>query len=54
MTIMALLLAPTLEMDMAKIAICLGKFYQGQLGCQLLCGYNEALSVATISLPGLK
>ena len=27
-------------------------FYQGLLGCDLLCGYNKVLSAATISLPG--
>ena len=52
-TSMALLLAPTLELDVANIAICLGSFYQGLLGCELLCRHNEALSGATITLPGL-
>ena len=50
---MSLLLAPTLEVDMANIAICLGDFYQGLLGCDLLCRYNEVLGAATITLPGL-
>ena len=27
-------------------------FYQGLLGCDLLCGHNEVLSAATITLPG--
>ena len=50
---MTLLLVPTLELDVASIAICLGNFYQGLLGCDLLCGYNEALGTATITLPRL-
>ena len=53
MTSMTLLLAPTLEIDVSNVAICSGNFYQGLLGCDLLCGHNEALSTATISLPGL-
>ena len=53
MTSMTLLLAPTLELDVAKVGICFGKFYQGLLGCDLLCGHNEALSAATITSPGL-
>ena len=36
-----------------NIAVCLGNFYQGLLGCDLLCGYNEALGTATITLPRL-
>ena len=48
---MILFLAPTLELDMSNIAICLGDFYQGFLGCDLLCGHNEVLSLATITLP---
>ena len=42
-TSMTLLLAPTLELDVANVAVCLGDFYQGLLGCDLLCGHNEAL-----------
>ena len=49
---MTLLLAPTLELDVANVVICLGNFYQGMLGCDLLCGHNEVLGVATITLPG--
>ena len=49
---MTLLLAFTLELDMANIAVCSGGFYQGLLGYDLLCRYNEVLSVATIVLPG--
>ena len=52
MTSMTLLLVPTLEIDVANVAVCLGNFYQGLLGCNLLCGHNEALGTATISLPG--
>ena len=37
MTSMTLLLAPTLELDMSNVAICSGNFYQGLLGCDLLC-----------------
>ena len=54
MTSMTLLLAPTLEIDVSNVAICLGNFYQGLLICNLLCGHNKVLgSTATISLPGL-
>ena len=52
-TSMTLLLAPTLEIDVSNVAICSGNFYQGLLGCDLLCGHNKALGTATISLPGL-
>ena len=52
-TSMTLLLAPTLEIDMANVTVCSGDFYQGLLGCDLLCGHNEALGAATITLPGL-
>ena len=31
-----LLLAPTLEIDVANVTICSGDFYQGLLGCDLL------------------
>ena len=40
MTSMTLLLAPTLELDMVNIAICSGDFYQGLMGCDLLCRHN--------------
>ena len=50
-TSITLLLAPTLELDVANVAVCLGDFFQGLLRCDLLCG-NKALSVATITLPG--
>ena len=52
-TSMTLFLAPTLEIDMANVAICSGNFYQGLLRYDLLCGHNEALSAATITLPRL-
>ena len=51
MTSITLLLAPTLELDVANVAVYLGNFYQGLLGCDLLHGHNEALSAATITLP---
>ena len=51
-TSMILLLVPTLDLDMSNVAICLGNFYQGLLGCDLLCRHNEALGMATIILPG--
>ena len=51
-TSIALLLAPTLELDVANITICSGDFYQGLLGCNLLCGHNEAFSMAIIILHG--
>ena len=50
---MSLLLAPTLEVDVANVSMCLSDFYQSLLGYNLLCKHNEALSVATISLPRL-
>ena len=52
-TSMTLLLAPTLELDLANVAVCLGDFYQGFLGCYLLCRHNKTLGMATITLPGL-
>ena len=48
-----LLLVPTLEIDVANVAVCSGDFYQGLLGCDLLCRHNKALGATTISLPGL-
>ena len=48
---MTLLLAPTLEVDVSNVAVCLGDFYQGLLGCNLLCGHDKALGTTTISLP---
>ena len=50
-TSMTLLLVPTLEIDVANITICLGNFYQGLLGCDLLCRHNKALHGATIAFP---
>ena len=50
-TSITLLLAPTLELDVVNVAICLGNFYQGLLRCGLLCRHNEALGTATITLP---
>ena len=52
-TSMPLLLVPMLELDVSDAAICLGNFYQGILGCDLLCGHNKVLSTATITLPRL-
>ena len=52
-TSMTLLLVPTLEIDVANVAICLGYFYQGLLGCNLLCRHNEALGATSITLPVL-
>ena len=51
-TSMTLLLAPTLKLDVVNIAVCLGDFYQGLLGCDLLCGHSKGLGMATITLPG--
>ena len=51
-TSMTLLLAPTLELDVSNITVCLGKFYQALLGCDLLCRHNKVLGTATITLPG--
>ena len=52
MTSMTLLLAPTLEIYVSNVAVCSGNFYQGLLGCDLLCRHNEVLGATTISLPG--
>ena len=52
-TSMTLLLAPTLELNVSNVAFFSGYFYQGLLGCDLLCGYNEVLGMATITLAGL-
>ena len=52
MTSMILLLAPTLELDVANVSICSGNFHQGLPGYDLLCRHNEVLSAATITLPG--
>ena len=52
-TSMTLLLAMTLELDISNITFCLGNFYQGLLGCDLLCRHNEALGMVTITLPRL-
>ena len=46
-------LVPTLELNVANTAICLGNIYQGLLGCDLLCRHNEVLGAATITLPWL-
>ena len=51
MTSMTLLLVPTLELDVVNVAICSGDFYQGLLGCDLVCRHNKVLSTATITLP---
>ena len=53
MSSMIVLLEPTIEVDMANVAICLANSYQGLLGCEVLLAYNEALSLATIALPTL-
>ena len=53
MSSMTLFLVPTLELDMENVTVCLGDFYEGLLGCYLLCGYNEMLGAATITLSGL-
>ena len=51
MTSITLLLEPTLELDVANVAIFSGDFYQGLLGCDVLCRHNEALGTTTITLP---
>ena len=51
-TSITLLLVPTLEIDMANVAICSGDFYQGLLRCDLLCGHNEVRGTTTITYPG--
>ena len=54
MTSISLLLAPNLEVDKGNVIICLGNFYQGLLGYDVLLGHNEALGPAIIALPGLE
>ena len=51
-TIISVLLEATLKVDIANVAVCLGDFYQGLLGCHVLCRHNEALGPAIITLPG--
>ena len=51
-TSVTLLLVPMLELDVSKIAVYSGDFYQSLLGCDLLCGHNEVLGAATITLLG--
>ena len=41
----------TLEVDVANEAICLGDFYEGILGYDVLYEHNKALGPATIVLP---
>ena len=52
MTSITLLLMPTVELEVAVIVVCSGNFYQGLLGCNLLCGNNKTPSAATITLSG--
>ena len=54
MTSMTILLVPTLELDVCNVYNCLGDFYQGFLGCDLLYRYNEVLGTATITVLGLE
>ena len=49
MTSMTLLLAPTLEIDVANVHHLLERLLPRLLRCDLLCGHNEALG-ATQSL----
>ena len=51
-TSMAVFLASALKVDLINIAICFGDLYQGQLWCDVLCGNNEVLGPATITLHG--
>ena len=52
-TSMTLLLAPTLEIEVANVTVCLADFYQGLLRCDLLCEHNKVLGTTTITLPRL-
>ena len=52
MTSMTLLLAPTLELDVANVAVCLDDFCEGLLRCDLLCRHKKAPCTATLTLPG--
>ncbi len=49
-TQMTLQLAPTLEIDVANVAVSEGSFYQALLGCELLEGKTGILGPATISM----
>ena len=42
-TSMTFLLVPTLEIDVANVTVCLGDFYQGLLGCDLLSSCFQAI-----------
>ena len=53
MTSMSILLALTLEIDITSVAKYSGDFYQGMLGCDVLCMHSKLLSPATTALPGL-
>ena len=50
-TSISMLLALTLGVDMANVTVCLGDFYLGFLGCDVLYGQNKALGLATTTLP---
>ena len=47
---MTLQLSPTLEVDVANVAVSTGAFYQALLGCDLLEGKPGVLGPATISM----
>ena len=51
---MTMLLVPSLEVDMDNVTVCLGDFYQGLPGCDMLFRHNEVLSLATIAVLGPK
>ena len=52
MTWMSLLLAPTLEIEVAYVSACLVNFYQALLGCDVLLRHHGALGPATVALFG--
>ena len=47
----SMFLAPILEMFMTNVAVCMGDYYQGLLGCNVLCRHNEVVGLATSALP---
>ena len=52
-TSMTLLLVPTLELDVANVAICFRQTSTKDCSDVICFGHNEALGAATITLPGL-
>ena len=50
---LSILLALTLEVEIANVAVCLVDFYLVLIGCDVVYRHNKALGLATIILPKL-